>query len=77
MFANSISQDERVNKVLVAGTAGMKTEFWDKTDMAVSTMLDPAWVAEQIIDLIKDDYSFRFAKILREPPKVEIVETRE
>jgi short-subunit dehydrogenase len=76
-FANAMAEDGRVGKVLVAGPAGMDTAFWrDDPERDKSTMLDPAWVAEQIQQLRQDDYRYRFAKIMREPPRVEIVETR-
>jgi hypothetical protein len=39
-------------------------------------MLDPAWVAGEVMKLRGDDYRYRFAKIMREPARVEIVETR-
>lgn len=76
-FSNGIAEDGRVGKVLVAGPAGMRTEFWDgvaRDDL--DEMLDPAWVAKQLINLISDDYRYRFARILRQPARVEIIETR-
>ena len=56
----------------------MRTNFWDGRelpDAELKTYNDPAWVAEQVMELRKDSYSYRFAKILRDPPSVEIVET--
>lgn len=76
-FSNAIAEDRRVSKVLVAGPAGMRTAFWDgvaRDDL--DQMLDPAWVAEQIIKLMEEDYSYRFARILRQPARVEVIETR-
>jgi len=75
-FSNAMAEDGRVGKVLVAGPAGMDTAFWEGTDHDVSTMLDPAWVADEVMKLRDDDYKYRFAKIMREPARVEIVETR-
>lgn len=75
-FANSTSLDPRVKKTLVAGPAGMKTRFWDGTDKDTSTMLDPDWVADEILKLYADDYSYRYSRILREPARVEEQETR-
>jgi short-subunit dehydrogenase len=75
-FSNAMAEDGRVGKVLVAGPAGMDTAFWEGTDHDVSTMLDPAWVAGEIMKLRDDDYQYRFAKIMREPARVEVVETR-
>lgn len=75
-FSNAITEDGRVNKVLVAGPAGMNTAFWEGTDHDTDTMLDPVWVANEIMSLREDEYSYRFAKILREPARVEVIETR-
>jgi short-subunit dehydrogenase len=76
-FSNAIAEDGRIAKVLVAGPAGMKTAFWDgiKRD-DLDTMLNPAWVARQIDALRDGDYIFKFAKILRQPARVEISEKR-
>lgn len=76
MFANSLSLDPRVGKVLVAGPAGMKTRFWDNNTRDTSTMLDPKWVAEEVFKLYKGDFKYKFARIMRDPPRVEVVETR-
>lgn len=76
-FSNAIAEDGRVAKVLVAGPAGMRTEFWDGVERDdLKDMLDPEWVADQIIDLEKGDYTYRSARILRQPARVEITETR-
>ena len=75
-FSNAVAEDGRIGKVLVAGPAGMDTAFWEGTGHDVSTMLDPAWVAAEVMKLRGDDYSYRFAKIMREPARVEVVETR-
>lgn len=76
MFANSLSLDPRIGKILVAAPAGMKTNFWAGTDKDTSGMLDPAWVAEQIIKLLEEDFKYKYARILRGPARVEIVEVR-
>lgn len=76
-FSNAMAEDGRVDKVLVAGPAGMDTAFWDGVERDdKAEMLDPSWVAGEVIKLREDDYKYRFAKILREPPRVEIEETR-
>ena len=76
-FSNAIAEDGRVAKVLVAGPAGMRTAFWDGVERDdLDEMLDPAWVADQILTLQKENYAYRFAKILRQPARVEIIETR-
>jgi short-subunit dehydrogenase len=76
-FSNGMAEDGRISKVLVAGPAGMKTAFWEgvKRD-DLDSMLDPVWVADEVMKLRKDDYRYKFAKIMREPARVEVVETR-
>lgn len=76
-FSNSMSQDGRIKKVLVAGPAGMRTNFWagiQRNDL--EEMLDPMWVAEKILELRDGNYNYRFAKIMRNPSHVEVAETR-
>lgn len=76
MLANSVSLDPRVGKVLVAGPAGMATNFWTATGRKDSTFNDPAWVARQIVDALKVDYEYALVRILRNPARTEVVETR-
>lgn len=76
MLASSVAQDERIGKTLVVAPGGMKTKFWEGTDKDTSTMLDPKWVAEQTLGLFGDDFRYREAHILREPPRVDVVEER-
>jgi short-subunit dehydrogenase len=78
-YANSISLDPRVKKTLVAGPAGMATNFWkdvDKDAHDTSKMLDPEWVADKILELREEAYSYKFAQILREPARVKVQEVR-
>lgn len=76
-FSNAMAEDGRVAKVLVAGPAGMNTAFWDGVERDdLDKMLDPKWVADEVIKLRQDDYKYRFAKIMRQPARVEVVETR-
>jgi len=76
-FSNAIAEDGRVGKVLVAGPAGMNTAFWDGIERDdLDKILDPKWVADEVIKLRQDDYKYRFAKIMRQPARVEVVETR-
>lgn len=78
-FANSLSLDPRVKKTLVAGPAGIATNFWHGTDKKqhdTSRMLSPDWVAKAIDQLRKGDYTYAFARILREPARIELQEIR-
>lgn len=76
-FSNAMTEDGRVAKVLVAGPAGMDTAFWDNVERDDSAdLLNPEWVAGEVMSLREGVYKYRFAKILREPARVEIIETR-
>lgn len=75
-FSNAMAEDGRVSKVLVAGPAGMRTAFWDGVERDdLNRMLDPTWVADEVMKLRDDEFRYRFAKIMREPARVEVVET--
>lgn len=76
MLSNSLSLDERVGKVMVVGPAGMQTRFWESDERDTSNMLDPAWVAQEALAAWKDDFKYKFLRALRNPSRVEIVETR-
>lgn len=74
-YARSLSLDPRVKKTLVAGPAGMATNFWagaDKSAHDTKKMLDPDWVATEIQNLREGTFRYKFAKILREPARVEV-----
>ena len=76
-FSNAMAEDSRVAKVLVAGPAGMNIAFWDGIERDdFDKMLNPSWVADEVLKLRENDYKYRFAKIMREPARVEVVETR-
>ncbi len=76
-FANTVAEDGRIAKVLVAAPSGTKSEFWrDDTHPEIETFLEPEWVAEQIIETRKDDYKYRWFKMFRNPPRSEIAEER-
>jgi len=76
MLANSLSLDSRIKKTLVVGPSGMKTKFWKGTTKDTKQMLDPQWVAEQIVKLMDGKFQYKFARIMRQPARVEVVETR-
>jgi short-subunit dehydrogenase len=76
-FSNAMTEDGRVGKVLVAGPAGMDTAFWDGVERDdTAELLSPEWAAKEVMSLREGEYKYRFAKILREPARVEIIETR-
>lgn len=74
MLGASLVRDRGLGKVLVAAPSGMRTPFWDGTDEDTETMLDPKWVADQIVELSSGAFKYKFAKILRNPARVEVVE---
>lgn len=76
MFADSLALDPEIGKVLVVAPAGMKTPFWSGQDRDVSEMLDPKWVAAQTVELSSGPFKYKFAKILRNPARVEVVAVR-
>lgn len=76
-FASGLSEDDRIGKSLVVGPAGMATNFWEGQGRDMGEMLDPAWVAKEIIKLNQGEFVYKFSKILRQPSRVEIVEVRE
>lgn len=80
MLAQSVSLDPRIKKTLVVGPAGMNTNFWAGSGKDSSAFLTPRWVAEQIVRLWGDRYTYRLARILRDPTpeseRVQILETR-
>lgn len=78
-YANSLSLDSRVKKTLVAGPAGMATNFWkdaDKDAHDLSKMLSPDWVADRIVEAREEEYSYKFIQVLREPARVNVQEVR-
>ncbi len=74
MFGASIARDPEIGKVLVAAPSGINTRFWAGTDEDTSTMLQSRWVAEQIVDLSSGAFKYKYAKILRDPSRVEVVD---
>ncbi|MDO8492701.1 MAG: SDR family NAD(P)-dependent oxidoreductase [bacterium] len=77
MFANSISLDENIGKVLVAVPAGMNTKIqWERGQKDNPALLDPNWVAEQIAEQYAENFEYKLIRILREPPRTEVLEKR-
>lgn len=72
MLAQSVSLDAKINKTLIVSPSGMQTNFW-KGIKREGTLLEPQWVAEQILNLYQGDFNLKEALILREPPRVKII----
>ena len=75
MLGASLARDSAIGKVLVVAPAGTRTPFWDNTQEDTSTMLDPDWAAQQIVELSGGAVKYRYAKLQRNPARVEVVET--
>lgn len=74
MLGASLVRDMSIGKVLVVAPSGIDTKFWSGTDQDTSTMLDPKWVAEQTVELSSGAFKYKYAKIFREPERVEVQE---
>ncbi|EEA91819.1 SDR family oxidoreductase [Pseudovibrio sp. JE062] len=74
MLGASLVRDRSLGKVLVAAPSGIRTSFWDNTNEDTTTMLDPKWVADQIVECSSGRFKYKYAKLLRNPARVEIVE---
>lgn len=75
MLGASLVKDKQLGKVLVAAPSGINTPFWDGSDQDTSTMLDAKWVSDKIVELSSGVFKYKYAKILRNPARVEILET--
>lgn len=75
MLARSVSLDTKIVKTLIAAPGGMQTNFWRGVKRE-GVLLEPRWVAGQILDLYKGTFVFKEAQILREPPRVEVINER-
>lgn len=76
-FSNSIAEDGRVKKVLTVGPGEMNTSFWNgKSGVDLKDMLDPRWVAKEIIRMKQDDFKHQVARVTHNPAKVKVIETR-
>jgi short-subunit dehydrogenase len=61
--------------MLITSSSGyIQTPFWKHTGEDTSTMLEPRWTADQIVDLSGGAFKYKYAKILRNPARVEVVE---
>ena len=79
MLGASLVRDSKIGKVLVAAPSGINTNFWSgETESAMTNdadkMLSAAWVAEQVVELSSGSFKYKYAKILRNPPRTEIQE---
>lgn len=76
MLGNSLGSDPELGKVCVFAPSGMDTPFW-KDGRDVSGYLDSSWVADQMIELSGGPFKYKYAQILRNPQRVEVIETRQ
>ncbi|MFK7995535.1 MAG: SDR family NAD(P)-dependent oxidoreductase [Granulosicoccus sp.] len=74
MFGASLVQDREIGKVLVVAPSGMDSTFWRKSNVNTSKMLKTDWVANQIVALSSGQFKYKYAKILRDPRSVVVVE---
>lgn len=74
MFGAALARDKKIGKVLVAAPSGMKSTFWRDSDADVSEMLQTQWVAQQVVELSSGTFKYKYAKILRNPDRVEVEE---
>ncbi|MFK5980246.1 MAG: SDR family oxidoreductase [Rhizobiaceae bacterium] len=74
MLGASLVRDQGLGKVLVVAPSGIQTPFWKGTEEDTETMLDPSWLSEKIVELSSGSFKYKFAKILRNPARVEVVE---
>jgi short-subunit dehydrogenase len=76
-FSNSMAEDGRVGRVLVAAPSAMKPEFSDEVNQGkLDKMLDKTWVAQQIVAALDSGYKYRCIKLLSNPARVEEIEKR-
>ena len=75
MLGRSLALDADLGKVMVIAPSSMLKPFWnDEKD--TSTYLDPSWAATQIIELSSGPFKYKFAKLLRDPARVLVEETK-
>ena len=74
MFGASLVRDRAIGKVLVTAPSDTDTPFWAGTDQGTTMMLDAGWVAEQIVELSGGAFKYKYAKILANPARVDVVE---
>lgn len=75
MLGASLVRDHDIGKVLVVAPSGINSKFWEGSGEDTSTMLDVDWVASRIVELSSGVFKYKYAKLLRDPARVDIVET--
>ena len=73
MLVASVSLDPRIKKTLVVWPSGMNTKMQVGRKYK-GILLDPSWVATQILEWYKTDFKYQLIRILRDPPRVETLE---
>lgn len=74
MFGAALVRDKKIGKVFVVAPSGMKSTFWRDSTNNVSEMLETQWVAQQVVELSSGTFKYKYAKILRNPDRVEVEE---
>ncbi len=78
LYAEAMAKSGLIGRTLVVGPSGMNTPFWEGSGRGdVDQMLDPAWVADEIMGLRGLQHIFASARILRNPPRTETSRTDE
>ena len=75
MLGASLVRDHGIGKVLVVAPSGIDSKFWEGSGEDTSTMLDVEWVASQVVELSSGVFKYKYAKLLRDPARVDVVET--
>ena len=76
MLTESLSIDARIKKTMLVAPAGMDTPFWEKTGRDTRDMLNPKWVATEIMRAYGAEFRYRFIRVLHVPMRTDIVATR-
>lgn len=70
MLGQSLSLDTRIKKTLVVAPAGMDTKMWKGTPR-LGTLLNPHWVAQQVLHIYKNNFKYKFIRVLRDPARIQ------
>lgn len=75
-FVHSVATGKKIKKTLVVGPAGMDTKMQrERESVPNGTLLDPDRVARAIMEQLEDVYTYRLVRILRDPERIEILDS--